>query len=94
MTGYRQGFIDEAFLLRRIAMTHQNVIAEHTDTSTSQINRIVAKQAGIPLDKVVPFLNAIGMDVVERQGDMVTVPRDEFEAVCVLARKALRQALG
>ncbi|QBQ56202.1 XRE family transcriptional regulator [Nitrosococcus wardiae] len=89
MTGDRAGFITEADLLRRIAMTRQNVISERTGLSDSQVNRIVSSQSGLTLGKVVPFLCAIGYEVIEREGDMVSVPREEYEAMRTLARKAL-----
>lgn len=89
MTRDRAGFITESDLLRRIAMTHQNVIAERTGMSDSQVNRIVSGQSGLTLGKVVPFLHAIGYEVIEREGDRVNVPRDEYDAMRTLARKAL-----
>ncbi|ADE14125.1 conserved hypothetical protein [Nitrosococcus halophilus Nc 4] len=89
MTGNQRGFITESDLLRRIAVTHQNAISEQTGLSTTQVNRIVSGKAGISLGKVVLFLYALGYEVIEREGEMISVPREEYEAMRTLARKAL-----
>ncbi|ADE14303.1 hypothetical protein Nhal_1135 [Nitrosococcus halophilus Nc 4] len=89
MTGNQRGFITEPDLLRRIYMTQQNTISEKTGLSTTQVNRIVSGKAGIGLGKVVLFLYALGYEVIEREGEMISVPREEYEAMRTLARKAL-----
>jgi hypothetical protein len=81
--------LTEADLLRRIAVTHQAAISEKTGLSTSHINRIASGKAGLTLEHVVPFLRAIGLAVTPIDGEMVSLSREEYEALRTLARKAL-----
>jgi len=82
---------NEATILRRIAVVHQDSIAKQTGLSTSQINRIVAGENGIKLTHLDKFLSAIGMSIVEANSNTVSVEKKEWEAIRILAAKYLEQ---
>lgn len=79
----------ESDLIRRVMEVKQNTIAEATGLSTSQVNMIVAGTRGITISHLCPFLAALGYDITEAKNNTITVDRDEFLAMRVLARKAL-----
>jgi hypothetical protein len=81
----------ESLLLRSIALNRQSDIADKTGLSTSQINRIVTGHAGITLDRIGSFMDAIGLAIVSTKeaGGMVVLDNEEHQALRTLARSYL-----
>lgn len=70
-------------------MTKQEMIAEAIGKSVSQVNRIIGEKAGLMLEDSPKFYGAIGCEIIERNEEMITVPRREYKAMAMFAKKAL-----
>lgn len=55
----------------------------------SQVNRIIGEKAGLMLEDSPKFYGTIGCEIIERNEEMITVPRREYEAMATFAKEAL-----
>lgn len=63
-------------------------LAEHLDISASEVSRKINGDAGWTLDQLAKALDFVGAKVVP-DGDMVMLPKAEFDALRTLAKKSL-----
>ena len=80
----------QTLILRRMASVKHKAVAEAIGADESTVSRMVSGERGLALDKLESFLAALGMTVIEVGGDAVTIPREKYRALQVLAREALR----
>lgn len=81
----------EALLLRRINERTQLQAAKAMGVSVSTMAGIYAGRKGVTLARLEPFLESLGLQVVDagHGGDTVTLPAEEYHALRTLARKGL-----
>ena len=83
----------EAAILRAFADRGQRPVSEACDISESRLSRWKSGDmagGGLHLAEVVKVLAALGLVTIEADGgELVTLARDEYQALTVLARKAL-----
>ena len=82
-----------ATILRSFADSGQRPISEATDISESRLSRWKSGDqmgGGLHMDEVARVLDALGLAVIDANaGELVTLSKDEHQALTVLARKAL-----
>jgi len=66
-------------------------LAEIWDVDTSEVGRRLNGQRNISLDDFCKALDELGMGLTTPDQNLVCVPKDEFEALRVLSRKALER---
>lgn len=74
----------ETLIRARVAATRQAAIAEALDMSPSGVNRWVSGQDPVPLSRIGPFLEALGL---------VVMPRAEHDALRLFAARSLLAGL-
>lgn len=80
----------DADLLRRIAAVTQAEVSRVAGIEKTAVHRIFTGDRGVTLAELERFVNALGLALVEADGgDVVSVPKSEFEAMRVLALKGL-----
>lgn len=79
----------ESDVLRRVAAIKNAVVADAIGHDESHVSRIISGERGLRLHEIEPFLSALGLLVIEHQGEMRTISADEHEALKLLARKGL-----
>lgn len=80
----------QTLILRRMASVKHKTVADAIGSDESTVSRMASGERGLSLDKLEAFLAALGMTVIEVGGDAVTIPRQKYRALQVLARDALR----
>lgn len=76
-------------LLQRISRRTQTQVADAAGIDKSAMCRIVSGERGVFLHELYDLLDALDLAVVECDGEVVSVPSEEMEALRVLARKGL-----
>jgi hypothetical protein len=82
----------ESAVLRALAERTQRNAAEAAGLSESRVSRFKGEGAdgGLHLPEVAALLAALGLCVIDGDAkELATLPRDEYEALRVLARRAL-----
>lgn len=83
----------EAAILRAFADRGQRPVSDVCDISESRLSRWKSGDAmggGLHMNEVSRVLAALGLVLIECEaGDLVTISRDEHQALTTLARKAL-----
>ncbi len=80
----------QTVILRRMAAAKHKAVADAIGIDESTVSRVASGERGISLDKLEAFLSSLGLVVIEVGGDAVTIPRQKYRALQVLARDALR----
>lgn len=79
----------EGLVLRRLAGVKNATVAAAIKHDEGHVSRIASGERGLRLAELGPFLAAVGLRVIECDGQVVSLPADELTALKVLARKAL-----
>ena len=79
----------ESLVLRRLAGVKNVVVAQAIKHDEGHVSRIASGERGLRLGELEAFLKALGLRIIECDGQVVTLPAEEHEALRVLARKAL-----
>ena len=74
----------ETLIRSRLAVTRQATIAEALDMSPSNISRWLSGQDPVPLQRIGPFLDALGL---------VVLTRPEYDALRLFAARNLLHGL-
>lgn len=67
----------------------QSALADIWEVDTSEAGRRLNSQRNIPFDDFAKALDALGIELVTPDQNVVTVPKDEWLALRTLARKSL-----
>lgn len=78
-----------SLLLKRLAIVGQTKVAEVTGIDHTLISRFVSGERGLRIDQIQPVMAALGLVLVEANGETRTISADEHEALKLLARKGL-----
>ncbi len=79
----------ESAILRALADQGQATAAQATGISESKLSRFKS-DGGLSLQEVSNLLTSLGLAVIDTASkEVVTIPREEFEALRVLSRRAL-----
>lgn len=76
-------------ILQKVAERKQSVIAEAIGRDTSTVSRIISCQSGIHIDEIEDFLNVLGLKIIQCDGDTITLPKIEYDALRVIARRGI-----
>lgn len=79
----------ESALRERISRLSQLEVANRTGIEKTAIHRLVVGERGIYLDEVHDVLHALGMAAIECDGDLVSLPKAEYDALRTLAKRGL-----
>ena len=76
-------------ILRRAATVKNTTLAEAIGHDDAHVSRIHSGERGLRISEIEPYLAALGLKVIACDGDVVSMPAKEAEALRTLARKAL-----
>ena len=79
----------ESAIRERIARSSQLEVGKDAGIEKTAVHRIVAGERGVYLDELHDFLRALGMSAIDCDGDLVTIPKELFESLRVLAKRGL-----
>jgi len=79
----------ESIILRKIASAKNISVAQSIGHDESFVSRLASGERGIKLCELEGLFNALGLKLIECNGDVVSMPKEEAEALRVLARKTL-----
>ena len=79
----------DQIILQRVAVKGLSALSESVGHDNSHWSKFHSSQIGIKLSDIEPYLETLGLKVIECEGDVVSVPVDELEALKCLARKCL-----
>ena len=77
----------ESLILRRLAAVHQKTVAVAIGSDEGTVSRFASGERGLRIHQVGPAFDALGLKLVPI--NEVSIPREELEALRVLARKSL-----
>lgn len=79
-----------SLILRRFAATSQAEVARLTGVDNTLLSKFLSGERGLRLDQIGPVLAALGLSIAENvTGDLVTVTREKYEALRLLAAEEL-----
>lgn len=79
----------ESAILRALAEQGQSTVAQATGISETKLSRFKS-DGGLSLQEVSHLLTTLSLAVIDTGStEVVTIPRDEFDALKVLSRRAL-----
>lgn len=82
----------EVAVLHALAERGQQAVAEAAAITISRVSRFKSNSADggtLHLAEVAALFAAAGLVVVAADSDTVTIPREEYTALCTLTRKAV-----
>lgn len=79
----------EGLVLRRLAGVKNAAVAAAIKHDEGHVSRIASGERGLRLSELGPFMAALGLRIIECDGQVVSLPADEHAALRLLARKAL-----
>jgi transcriptional regulator with XRE-family HTH domain len=79
----------QSMILHRLACVRHADIARRLDVSESTVSRIASSGTGVTIEVLGAFLDVLGLELVDRAGGAVTVPKAELEALRTLAAKGI-----
>lgn len=80
----------ESTILRRAGEVTHVKVAAAIGKDPATMSRIFSGQTGLMIADLEKFFAEIGLSVVELGNDVAHIPAEEYRALKVLARKALR----
>lgn len=81
----------ESLILRNLATRKNSVVAAAIGKDETCISKISHNDRGLLLSELEAFLRSLGLEVIECEGDVVSIPEEELRALRCLARKALSE---
>lgn len=79
----------ESAILRALAEHGQSAVAQATGISETKLSRFKG-EGGLSLQEVSSLITALDLGVIDTGSrEVVTIPREEFDALRVLSRRAL-----
>lgn len=78
-----------AEILRRAAGVKNSTIAAAIGHDDAYVSRIHSGERGVKIHELEAYFAALGMKVIACDGDVVSMPAEEAQALRVLARKGL-----
>lgn len=83
----------EALILRRFAVVSQTEVAKQTGMDNTFLSRFLHGERGLRIDQLGPVLDAIGLSLIECDGEIVKLPKAKAAALFLLAKEALQTDL-
>lgn len=84
----------ESTVMRALADGRQVAVSDATGITQTRLSRWKSADGGqgggLHLSEVADVMEALGLAVIETAGETVTVAREEYEALRVLAMRALK----
>ena len=81
----------ETAIRERLSRIGQKAVSEASGVDRTKICRMLNAEhrAGLTIDELGGFLEALGLTVIESDGELVQLPREEYDALRTFARKGL-----
>jgi hypothetical protein len=80
----------EVLLLSRVAEVSQTVIAEAIGRDAGTVSRFFSGKTGLHIDEMEDFFAAMGLKLIDcKDQDTVTLAKDHYEALRILAKKGV-----
>ena len=76
-------------LMQATASIKNEVIAQAIGHDAAHVCRITSGERGIKIGELEAYLKALGMKAIKCEGEIVSIPKSEHEALKILARKGL-----
>ena len=78
-----------ALIFHHISLHKGKEVAEAIGHAESYISRLKSGEAAIKLSELQPFFEAIGLKLMACDGESVTIPKEKYDALRLLAKEAL-----
>ncbi|WP_423820867.1 hypothetical protein V5738_11035 [Salinisphaera sp. SPP-AMP-43] len=79
----------ESAIRERVSRITQCEVARLSGIEKTAIHRLMTGERGIYLDELHDVLAALGMAIIECDGDLASIPRAEYDALRTLAKRGL-----
>jgi hypothetical protein len=79
----------QSLILRQLAGVKNTTVAQAIGHDDGHVSRIASGERGLRISELEAFMKSLGLRVVLCDGEMVTMPKAEHEALKTLARKGL-----
>lgn len=76
-------------IMSAVANVKNFVIADAIGHDVSHVSKITSGERGIRLGELEAFLSSIGMKVIKCEGEVVSIPKEKYDALRLLAKEAL-----
>ncbi len=76
-------------LLQRVAEKSQAAVANAIGRDVSTVSRFFSGQGGIHIDEMEDLFDVLGLKIIECEGDIVSLPKEHFEALRTIARRGI-----
>lgn len=76
-------------LLQQVAEKSQTAVANAIGRDVSTVSRFFLGQGGVHIDELEDLMNSLGLKIIECEGDIVSLPREHFEALRVIAKRGI-----
>lgn len=80
----------QSLILRRLATVKNDEVGRAIGHDESHVSRIGKGERGVRISEFDAFFHTLGLQVVEVDGDAVTIPTEKLRALKVLALEGLR----
>jgi len=81
-------------ILRRLAVVKNHHVAESTGIDETFLSRFTHGERGLRIDQLEPFFAALGLAVIECDGDLVTMPKKRADSLAYLAAEAINRSMS
>ena len=79
----------ESLILQRFAIVGQSEAGRATGIDNTHLSRFASNDRGLNLNQLGPVLEALGLAIIETEGDVVTIPAKEYDALRYLVKQRL-----
>jgi hypothetical protein len=77
-------------ILQAIANVKNETVGSAVGHDATFISKFTAGNSGLKITELEAFFTAIGMKVIKCEGEVISLPKSEHEALKLLAMKGLR----
>jgi len=78
-----------ALILRQLAGVKNTTVATAIGHDDGHVSRIASGERGLRINELEAFMKSLGLRVIQCDGEIVSLPKAEHEALKTLARKGL-----
>ena len=79
----------DSLILQRLATVKNATVGAAIGHDESHVSRVASGERGLRLAEIEPFLSALGLAVIECDGEVVSMPAKRAAALAYLAAEAL-----
>jgi len=79
----------ESLILQKVHEVGLKELADVLNKDTSTISRVVSNKGSIHINDLDAFLETLGLKVIECKSEAITIPRERYEALRLLAKDGI-----